>query len=212
MLERNGAGVASNTEYLSHNYDGNKNKECRPPDIVESTLPLVVNLASQSSDSLEVTTDIEFKRSSTGILLSIGDNCGESNFASESATTSVVDGFTNDAYPLLPEFQNFRSKTLGIQELAMPLPDYTGVVSWYQQVLKQKSAEHTQISQGPCLPLIPITGHDEYAEFLFTPIAQSQPRDSPMDNEDHSNTDSPQQIHTQLDNTNTVNQDVSHEP
>nr|GMD83287.1 Os05g0574200 [Ipomoea batatas] len=77
--------------------------------------------------------------------------------------------------------------------------------------LKQDNAEHTPISHGPCLPLIPITDHED-AEFLSTPIAQSQPRDSPMDNEVCSNKDSPQQIHTQTDSPHTVSHDISHEP
>nr|GMD87743.1 Os05g0574200 [Ipomoea batatas] len=76
---------------------------------------------------------------------------------------------------------------------------------------KQDNAEHTPISHGPCLPLIPITDHED-AEFLSTPIAQSQPRDSPMDNEVCSNKDSPQQIHTQTDSPHTVSHDISHEP
>nr|GMC64105.1 E3 ubiquitin-protein ligase SPL1-like [Ipomoea batatas] len=59
--------------------------------------------------------------------------------------------------------------------------------------------------------LIPITDHED-AEFLSTPIAQSQQRDSPMDNEVHSNKDSPQQIHTQTDSPHTVSHDISHEP
>nr|GMC49686.1 glucose and ribitol dehydrogenase homolog 1-like [Ipomoea batatas] len=76
---------------------------------------------------------------------------------------------------------------------------------------KQDNAEHAPISHGPCLPLIPITDHED-AEFLATPIAQFQQRDSPMGNGAHSNKDSPQQIHTQTDSPHTVSHDISHEP
>nr|GMC49890.1 hypothetical protein Iba_chr01bCG11890 [Ipomoea batatas] len=82
------------------------------------------------------------------------------------------------------------------------------------QAVRQNTAEPPPNPHAPCLPLIPITGH-ENVDFQDLSATPPQPRGNLVDNSDHSYNGSQQQVHIHNDNINsdnTANSSTSPEP
>nr|GMD87493.1 receptor protein kinase CLAVATA1 [Ipomoea batatas] len=93
------------------------------------------------------------------------------------------------------------------------------LITGYKALIKldderQNTAEPPSNPHAPCLPLIPITGH-ENVDFQDLSATPPQPRGNPVDNGDHSYNGSQQQVHIHSDNINSddnASSSISPEP